>query len=388
MPRIAFVNENTLGHRSYLAPFAEMLHFPASSRFEIDWFDAAPIPPDLAWFGNSSIRGLRRWGLDGGATRWRIAASRHALRQVMAGHRQKPYDAVVVNTQSVALALAKWRGCPPLFVCMDATFRQLARTPWLAPGTIGPWVAPIMLDWLFRREQQVFQRAAMLMPWSELARRSLQEEYRINPEKVRVLPPSCQQREPIPHTRQTGRRSQVLFMGSDFRRKGGPVLLEAWRRYLRATTDLHLVTSSDVPVEPGLVVHRGISHGSESWVHRWREADLFVFPSMLETFGIVLVEALSFGVPVISSRAGAAEEILDNGRAGMLLDVVSPEAIAGAVRQVLGNTADTRGRVDNGLVRVRERYNLAKNADRLAEMLEEYPPPKGCKRSTVGLPAG
>lgn len=369
MLRLAFVNENTLGHRSHLAPLAGALQALTGLRFEIDWFDASPFPADLAWFGTASIRGLRRWGLDAGATRWRIAASRHALRQVMAGHACKPYDAIVVNTQSVALSLARWRGCPPLVVCLDATFRQLARTPWLAPGVMGAWVAPLMLSWLFRRERQVLRRARLLLPWSELARRSLLEDYLARPEVVHVLPPSCPIREQPPMARNPGRKGRILFMGSDFSRKGGPVLLEAWKRHLREDFDLNLVTNGRIREEPGLRVHGGVAHGSEAWLHHWREADLFVFPSTLETFGIVLVEALSFGVPVVCAKAGAAEEILDYGRAGFLVDPVSPEALAGCVRQAMADQEGTQARVLNGLERARGKFSLELNAGRLAKML-------------------
>lgn len=370
MLRLAFVNENTLGHRSYLAPLAGALQALTGLRFEIDWFDASPFPVDLAWFGTASIRGLRRWGLDAGATRWRIAASRHALRQVMAGHARKPYDSIVVNTQSVALSLARWRGCPPLVVCLDATFHQLARTPWLAPGVMGAWVAPLMLSWLIRRELQVFRRARLLLPWSELARRSLLEDYHAQKEMVHVLPPSCHGRELVLKVADPGRKRRLLFMGRDFNRKGGPVLLEAWRRFLREDFDLTLVTGSQIPEEPGLRVHGGVAHGSDAWLHHWREADLFVFPSTLETFGIVLVEALSFGVPVVCGKAGAAVEILDNGRAGLLMDHVSPDALAGCVHQAMGDQEGTKARVQNGLQRARGKFSLDLNAGRLAKMLE------------------
>ncbi len=95
-----------------------------------------------------------------------------------------------------------------------------------------------------------------------------------------------------------------------------------------------------------------------------------MFPSTLETFGIVLVEALSFGVPVISSKAGAAEEILDNGRAGLLLDQVSPETVAKAVKRVLEKPSETMARVSRGLALPRQKYSLEANWDRLARLLE------------------
>lgn len=371
MVRVAFVNENTLGHRSYLEPLADGLR----SRIEIDWFNAAPLPPDLDWFGNASIRGLRRWGLDAGATRWRMAASHHALRQVTAKHAQEPYQAIVVNTQSVGLSFPRWRGCPPLLVCLDATFQQLAKTPWFAPGTIGRLAAPLMLAWLFKREMQLFRKAHYLLPWSEAAARSLRDHYGIKSHKIRILPPSVGNPVTRHKVKPPGQKRQILFMGGDFKRKGGPVLLEAFRSHLRKDWELHIVTQSEVQEEPGLVLHRGVARGSEAWIRHWQDADLFILPSIMETFGIVLVEALSFGVPVISSRAGAAEEILDNGRMGLLLDEVTPEAILAAVRCLEENPAETQARVVHGWAWARERYSLEAHGDRLSKILE------GCREA-------
>src|SRR5258708_3190008 len=140
---IAFANENTLGHSSYLLPFVRELESRPDLGISPVVVQATPLPPDLKRFGEGSIRLLRRWGLDFGATRWRMAASRHVLRQLSALHRRTPLDAVIVNTQSVGLELPTWSDRPPLFVALDATFAQLSRTPWLANGWIGRLAAPV-----------------------------------------------------------------------------------------------------------------------------------------------------------------------------------------------------------------------------------------------------
>ncbi len=94
-----------------------------------------------------------------------------------------------------------------------------------------------------------------------------------------------------------------------------------------------------------------------------------MFPSRLETFGIVLLEALAFGVPVISSRAGAAADILEDGRNGLLLDAVSAPGIADAVERVRSDPEGARARSLAGRRRVERDFALASNAERLAEGL-------------------
>ena len=121
--------------------------------------------------------------------------------------------------------------------------------------------------------------------------------------------------------------------------------------------------------EPGVFVYRGVRAHTSEWVELWRSADVFVFPSALETFGIVLLEALSFGVPVVSSRAGAASEVLGEGLAGVLLDRLTPDGLAVAIRGVFADPAATASRVRRGLARVAESYSVQANARRLADML-------------------
>jgi glycosyltransferase involved in cell wall biosynthesis len=209
------------------------------------------------------------------------------------------------------------------------------------------------------------------LPWSKAVASSLVGEYGVPAGRVAVLPPSVE----LPAAAEVagraapGRPRQVLFVGGDFVRKGGPALLEAFRRHLRGEFELHLVTASDVPPEPGVFVHRGVRAYSPEWVERWRSADVFVFPSTLETFGIVLLEALVFGVPVVSSRAGAAAEILEEGAAGVLVDRLTPEELAAAVRGVCADPVATAARVRRGRERAAQRHALPANARRLAELL-------------------
>jgi glycogen(starch) synthase len=73
---------------------------------------------------------------------------------------------------------------------------------------------------------------------------------------------------------------------------------------------------------------------------------------------------------VVASRAGASEEILEQGRSGILLDDVSPETLSRAVRSVLEDPANARKRSEAGQVRVRRDYDLHRNASELAAWLK------------------
>jgi len=68
-------------------------------------------------------------------------------------------------------------------------------------------------------------------------------------------------------------------------------------------------------------------------------ADLFLLPSSTESFGLVALEAMASGVPVVASRIGGIPEVVDDGRTGLLAPVGNVEAFADATLRILGDEA-------------------------------------------------
>lgn len=368
---VAFLNENTLGHTSYLPRYAEALRARPELGVTPHVLDVLPLPPHLRRLGETSVRGLRKVGLDFHATRWRVAISRHAREQLEELRRRIRIDAILVNTQSAGLELGELPREIPTLVALDATFRQLADSPWFAPNAPSRWLQPLTLRGLLRRERELFSRATGFLPWSEPPAESLRRDYGVSDDRIKVLPPSFSA-PPRREDRPRNPRPQILFVGGHFTRKGGPLLLEVFRRHFATRCELHLVTATDAPAEPGVFVHRSVTAGSDAWRQRWRGADVFVFPSSLETFGIVLLEALAFEVPVIASQAGAAESILGNGAFGRLLADLNPERLAQAIEEVLSQRDAARARAIAGRAHFETHFALERNTERLARLLQQH----------------
>jgi glycosyltransferase involved in cell wall biosynthesis len=366
---VTFVNENTLGHASYLLPFVTELRNRPELGIIPQVIDATPLPPRLSRHASFTIRGLRRWDLDFHTARWRTTVSRYVRDRLATLVKQKLVDAIVVNTQSVALALDEIADHVPVFVCLDATFHQLCRSGWFAPNSGSRFFLPLTARTILRKERVILDDAAGLYAWSDGVRDSLIRDYGCRPEQIDILPPSTGLHR-LGRKEHPGGRPRILFIGGDFRRKGGHILLDCYRRWFSTTCDLDIVTHSGVAPESGVSVHHDVKPLSETWMRLWQKADIFVFPSSLETFGIVLLEALGFEVPVISSDAGAARFILDHGNAGWLLPDLKPETLASVLNEVISKPAEARQRASAGRIRLERYFDLAENTRALAQRLK------------------
>ena len=97
--------------------------------------------------------------------------------------------------------------------------------------------------------------------------------------------------------------------------------------------------------------------------------DAFVLSSHTEGFSIACIEAMACGVPVIASRSGGPEEILE-GEAGLLVPTGDPEALALAIERVIASKELAAALTARALQRVHERYSLTTMLSRYEALVE------------------
>ena len=103
----------------------------------------------------------------------------------------------------------------------------------------------------------------------------------------------------------------------------------------------------------------------------FRSADLVVVPSKIEPFGLVAAEAMACAAPVVVSNAGALPEVVDNGKAGLIVPVDDADSLAEAINKVLDNQSATEQRVQNAISRVSQHFSLDAHISGLDKIYRE-----------------
>jgi glycosyltransferase involved in cell wall biosynthesis len=146
------------------------------------------------------------------------------------------------------------------------------------------------------------------------------------------------------------RRRVVLYCGQLIERKGLRDLLEAFGMAKRAYDDVALVLVGHGPLRQSLAciaeqlglsdVHFVDHIDMDQMPAMYALADLFVLPSLEETWGLVVNEALACGLPVIvTDRVGSCEDLVENGRNGFIVRAGDARGLADRISQVLVDAA-------------------------------------------------
>jgi hypothetical protein len=262
-----------------------------------------------------------------------LLLSLRSRQSVLLALKERGLDGLFYHTQTTALCSLDLARRLPIVISLDATplnMDAVGAGYGHRPGESDP-LDPIKFRW----NRAVYRRAAALIAWSRWARDSLVHDYHIDEAKIAVIPPGVDQPQRL-HPRETdvGRPARLLFVGGDFARKGGHLLLEAFRHGLSERCELDIVTHDDSVCSGGPVrVHRGLTPGSPALRRLFEQADLFVLPTLGDCMPLGILEAMANGLAVVASDVGAIREEVEDGVTGLLI----PPGDAGAlVRAVCG----------------------------------------------------
>lgn len=292
---------------------------------------------------------------------------------------------------SLQMPRALW-GSPDLFLatCLVA--------PVLSRGQVISIVydlIPLRLPELFADHgrfrsqlERLLGRSAALIAISQCTRRDLVEFLGVDPARVHVIYPGCSEPfRPVPPAKATevARRlgihgPYVLYVGALGPHKNVPTLLRAYERArLEGGCPARLVlVGSPRWGQEALAVLKALRVGedvlftgpvpTEELPALYSGAEVFIFPSRYEGFGLPVLEAMACGAPVIVSHGGALPEVV--GEAGFPVDPDDEGALASAICSIVGDPA-TRARMCAAGLTQAARFSWARSAADLLVLFHE-----------------
>jgi len=173
----------------------------------------------------------------------------------------------------------------------------------------------------------------------------------------------------------------VLGLGRVVEKKGFDLLVRAFERVAADHPDVGLVIGGDgaaraplaelverLGMSPRVVMPGTLTRGQVAWA--MEHASAFVLPSRIEPFGIVVLEALRAGVPVLVSSRGGAPEIVRDDRDGLVADPFDTTAMAEAIARLLDDEELRLRLAAAAVVRARE-FSWTDIAERYREIYRD-----------------
>jgi glycosyltransferase involved in cell wall biosynthesis len=256
------------------------------------------------------------------------------------------YDTDIFFSAS-SLPLSYFETNKPKVFYTDATFAQMVdyyiAATGLSEATIREGNAV---------EKHAYETCSLIFLASQWAKDSAINDYGISPDKIKVIPRGAGLSSPFNLLdidnnvkRKMNEKLKILFVGIEWARKRGNLVIDAVRclnEELGLPAELHLVGNNIIPVEnlPDYVINHGyigknVVGGFEKIEKLYSDSHIFFVPSLAECLGISFCEAMSYGLPCVSTITGGIPTIIQNGYNGILLPIeASAEEYAKCIYQI------------------------------------------------------
>ncbi len=283
--------------------------------------------------------------------------------------------AVTELIRSTGIELVHARSRVPGWIGLAAARRAQRPFVTTAHGFYSPHLASRVMVW----------GRLVIVPSAALGR-YLMERFGVAKDRLRLIPRGVDldefafQPKPEPHAGPW----RIGLLGRLSPIKGHDIALQACARLRRHNQEVTLCIAGDQPGTPARqalearIAALGLD-GAVEWLGVQQDMarvvasmDLVIAPSRYpESFGRTLIEAQAVGRPVIASRLGAFEEVIDHERTGLLVPPGDPAALAQAIERMAGD-AELRGRcIVEGRRRVEADWTVDRMVERTLAVYEE-----------------
>lgn len=166
-------------------------------------------------------------------------------------------------------------------------------------------------------------------------------DYGIEKNKIKVLPYGCDTSKFFP-IKKNDSKFRIIYVGQINIRKGVHYLIEAHKKLNIPDLELVLIGNIDESIKAlikpedfhknNIVYHKYIEN--HNLVNYYNQADIFILPSLSEAFGLVLLEAMACGLPVIVTKNVGASELIKHNVEGLIINAYSSEEIKNSILEL------------------------------------------------------
>ncbi|PZU99743.1 MAG: hypothetical protein DCE90_00115 [Pseudanabaena sp.] len=369
--RVLGIAESSMGHKTHIMIMQK--YFDASScHVDICWNDQ---DKELIFRIINRILSLRipsksfqSHNLDLFRFRSQIGYGLLSRRLLTRKRKLNTYNVIFFHTQALAFFSLDLIEKTPTVVSIDMTNIQASME-----------ASNEKFKWTYKPniyiEKLIYQRAAKILTMTEWARNSVIHDYGIQPEKVQVIYPGVDIKS-LNFSERYSQPSlgtyQILFIGGDFKRKGGEDLLDVFLDKFTDQAELHIVTQDSVVCShPHVHVYNQVSAYSPIWYELYQKADAFVMPTYADAFGHVFIEAMAAGLPVIACNLIQTNEIVKDGETGFLITPGDRLELANKLQTLIDNPSLGRQMGIRGRKLAEEKFDTQKNFQVIESIFEQ-----------------
>lgn len=237
-------------------------------------------------------------------------------------------------------------------------------------------------------EKAAVKRSDYLTSATEYHKNFIASAYNIDKNRITLLPLGIQ----VPVLKELPPEHpnilKLLYVSRLEKRKGVLTLMEAIPKVLKGFSDAEFYfIGTDRPHAPGgrcfkeyfqekfkdyteKVHFLGYVSYNELNKH-YTESDIFVVPSVYESFGLIYIEAMAYGKPVICCDTGGASEVVENGVTGFLVPASNSDLLAERILELLKNKELRKKMGRNGRIRVQNKFSSRQMAKMTADLYME-----------------
>jgi len=307
-------------------------------------------------------------------TPWSFGAIRRKLRR-----RIRPADHLF-TFQTQSLFDGSQPGVPH-FVYTDHT----ARMNRDYTGARESFESRISERWI-ALERDIYRNATRVLVQTERAVRSVVDDYGVAPERVECVFAGGHARRGVEASAERYRAKRILYVGTHWKRKGGPDLLRAFDRVRARHPDATLTLLGPTPdvrtpnVEtPGVV-------SMEALALHLAQASIFCVPTRREPLGYVFIEAAEHRLPIVTTRVGSLPDLVIDGESGLLVEVGDIDGLADALCGLLDDPERCRAFGERGFAHLADTYTWENVEVRLVAALRASLSEPGADRRSDRAP--